>query len=512
MAAIQHCLNCGTELLTGSYCGNCGQRNVHARLDFPDLVSDIKGQIFECNLPWLFTLRELMLRPGKACRDYVEGRRVKYVNPLKYVIYLTSIVLILNELMPGRYQLTLDSGSGAQLTNPTLDAGILANFVYNNPVLLAALLSPIIALFYRVIYASTAWYKTEITVFILYVIGNGMLLLFALNLLFELGIDHLLNVSELVVGYDLEFVLPKLACVVVLIVLHSIYATASFFREYWLKTALKTTVIAGVYLAIFSIAFFGLAIQPRNEAIRSFNAADRQVFTNEPTDWIRREAVLLANLESDDNYTNWREAYGEFLLDTGRVKEAIYHLLLAVGDELPQQAIQQDLIAAYLISGQEDFALTHIRALTARPDVQHVFEFYLSMHTRVPTQVLASARKLNPAYHAYEIRLAQLWIDEGATVALDEVRRIAGDSLYASHSLALWAAMLGDHELAARYLRNNPEPSFYRQFWFPLLSEARKSLQFKGFAENTGLLEYWRTSGHWADFCRPVGEKDFECF
>jgi hypothetical protein len=26
-----------------------------------------------------------------------------------------------------------------------------------------------------------------------------------------------------------------------------------------------------------------------------------------------------------------------------------------------------------------------------------------------------------------------------------------------------------------------------------------------------GIVDYWRQSGRWRDFCRPVGADDFEC-
>jgi hypothetical protein len=25
------------------------------------------------------------------------------------------------------------------------------------------------------------------------------------------------------------------------------------------------------------------------------------------------------------------------------------------------------------------------------------------------------------------------------------------------------------------------------------------------------LVDYWRSSGNWGDFCRPIGRNDFEC-
>jgi hypothetical protein len=34
---------------------------------------------------------------------------------------------------------------------------------------------------------------------------------------------------------------------------------------------------------------------------------------------------------------------------------------------------------------------------------------------------------------------------------------------------------------------------------------------FKELAKELGLVRYWRTTGQWGDFARPLGDDDFEC-
>jgi hypothetical protein len=47
--------------------------------------------------------------------------------------------------------------------------------------------------------------------------------------------------------------------------------------------------------------------------------------------------------------------------------------------------------------------------------------------------------------------------------------------------------------------------------WFPEFREVRATEAFKTFLRDLGLVDLWRTTGDWADFCRPVGADDFEC-
>jgi len=47
-------------------------------------------------------------------------------------------------------------------------------------------------------------------------------------------------------------------------------------------------------------------------------------------------------------------------------------------------------------------------------------------------------------------------------------------------------------------------------FWYPAAALVRKSKDFKTYAREIGLLDYWRARG-WPDLCHPVGADDFAC-
>ena len=46
--------------------------------------------------------------------------------------------------------------------------------------------------------------------------------------------------------------------------------------------------------------------------------------------------------------------------------------------------------------------------------------------------------------------------------------------------------------------------------WHPVFAEVRKLPAFKDFTRELGLYGFWRASGRWGDFARPVGDDDFE--
>ena len=87
------CLNCGSTL-SGQYCGNCGQR-AHSRLiSIWQLLREAFGDLLELDSRLWRTLIPLTIRPGKLTRDYLEGRRARFMPPFRTYLVL-SIVFFL---------------------------------------------------------------------------------------------------------------------------------------------------------------------------------------------------------------------------------------------------------------------------------------------------------------------------------------------------------------------------------------------------------------------------------
>ncbi len=85
------CLNCGTALAGGRYCSNCGQaaqphRTLHG------MVGEFLSGLWNFDTKAWRTLPRLLLRPGTLTREYVYGKRARYVSPL--ATFLLSIFLM----------------------------------------------------------------------------------------------------------------------------------------------------------------------------------------------------------------------------------------------------------------------------------------------------------------------------------------------------------------------------------------------------------------------------------
>jgi hypothetical protein len=89
----QNCLNCGTKL-TGQYCGQCGQRATSRFISIWELLRDAFGDLFELDSRLWRTLAPLLVRPGLLTKDYLEGRRARYMPPFRMYLVLSLLFFV----------------------------------------------------------------------------------------------------------------------------------------------------------------------------------------------------------------------------------------------------------------------------------------------------------------------------------------------------------------------------------------------------------------------------------
>ena len=83
------CLNCGAAL-DGRFCPACGQRDVPPYPSVRELALDAVTEFSGWDGRLSATLRKLVRRPGQLTLEFLEGRRARYVSPLR--LYLSTSV------------------------------------------------------------------------------------------------------------------------------------------------------------------------------------------------------------------------------------------------------------------------------------------------------------------------------------------------------------------------------------------------------------------------------------
>ena len=95
-----------------------------------------------------------------------------------------------------------------------------------------------------------------------------------------------------------------------------------------------------------------------------------------------------------------------------------------------------------------------------------------------------------------------------------KLRQLLSEPNYANpnnrQAVAVWAAYFGQYELALE-IYQGIGAGIITVAWRPILKPMRRLPGFKDFAIKSGLVDYWRTTGNWGEFCHPTGKDDFEC-
>lgn len=88
-----NCLNCNAEVM-GRYCYVCGQENKEPKQSVPHLASHFFEDITHFDGKFFFTLGTLMSRPGLLTLEYVRGRRMSYLDPIRMYIFTSAIFFL----------------------------------------------------------------------------------------------------------------------------------------------------------------------------------------------------------------------------------------------------------------------------------------------------------------------------------------------------------------------------------------------------------------------------------
>ncbi len=108
------CLNCGAPLV-GPFCAQCGQRDIPPYPSVRELAVDAVSELSGWDGRLLNTIRALLAHPGLLTHEFLEGRRARYISPLRLYLTASVIYFLLSAAAP---DIRLDNGrslSGLQV-------------------------------------------------------------------------------------------------------------------------------------------------------------------------------------------------------------------------------------------------------------------------------------------------------------------------------------------------------------------------------------------------------------
>ncbi len=112
------CENCGA-LLHGPYCSECGQKAAERILPVWHMINEALEAVFELDLRVLRTLPKFLFLPGRLTKEYLNGRRKRYIRPFRLYLFATFVLFAVVALTTtGGFGVVLDPQGMARLNPP----------------------------------------------------------------------------------------------------------------------------------------------------------------------------------------------------------------------------------------------------------------------------------------------------------------------------------------------------------------------------------------------------------
>lgn len=82
------CLNCN-HVVEKRFCPNCGQENCEYKKSFTYLFTHFAEDFVHYDNYFWKTVKNLLLKPGVLSKEYITGKRARYVPPIKLYIFIS---------------------------------------------------------------------------------------------------------------------------------------------------------------------------------------------------------------------------------------------------------------------------------------------------------------------------------------------------------------------------------------------------------------------------------------
>lgn len=90
----KNCLNCGHDV-EEHFCSKCGQENIEVKEDALHMVAHAIADYFHFEHKFFGTLKPLLLQPGELTKQYVAGKRVKFIHPIRLYIFVSIVFFLI---------------------------------------------------------------------------------------------------------------------------------------------------------------------------------------------------------------------------------------------------------------------------------------------------------------------------------------------------------------------------------------------------------------------------------
>ena len=95
------CLNCGAPLV-GKFCATCGQRAIPPYPSIREMAGEVWHEFSGWDGRFIRTFKALFTRPGALTVDVLEGRRARYISPVRLYLVASVTFFVISAAAPNR--------------------------------------------------------------------------------------------------------------------------------------------------------------------------------------------------------------------------------------------------------------------------------------------------------------------------------------------------------------------------------------------------------------------------
>ncbi|WP_220399684.1 DUF3667 domain-containing protein [Filimonas effusa] len=95
------CENCGHQV-EEIFCPHCGQKNVETRQSFGHLIGHFIEDFTHYDTAFWKTIKFLLFRPARLTKEYLAGKRMSFVLPVKLYIFISFIAFFMLAIAQSR--------------------------------------------------------------------------------------------------------------------------------------------------------------------------------------------------------------------------------------------------------------------------------------------------------------------------------------------------------------------------------------------------------------------------
>lgn len=162
------CEYCQSEL-TGDFCSQCGRPQTLKRVNGAYILSEI-GSVINFDKGILFTIKELLVRPGQSVQNFIHKDRNRLVKPIIFIIVCSLIYTIAQQFLHFEDGY-VNAGGFGDSTITVMFEWIQNNYGYSN-----ILMAIFIAIWVKIFFRKYSYNFFEILILLCFVMGIGMLI------------------------------------------------------------------------------------------------------------------------------------------------------------------------------------------------------------------------------------------------------------------------------------------------------------------------------------------------